>query len=87
VREARAGSITWPSPQPQQPNLPVISRVDQGIALAVRGKGLYSLSANIDKNTLLVGEKATLTVKLSRLSPEFKTPLTVAGTGHRPAAE
>src|SRR5207253_2628779 len=77
VREARAGSITWPSPQPQQPNLPVISRVDQGIALAVRGKGLYSLNASIDKNMLLVGEKATLTVKLSRLSPEFKTPLTV----------
>ena len=36
VREARSASITWPTPAQQ--NVPAVSRLDHGLALAVRGK-------------------------------------------------
>jgi hypothetical protein len=76
VREARAGSITWPV-QPQQ-NIAAISRLDRGIFLAVRHKEApYNLTATIDKATLSQGDKATIAVKLARLWPDFKTPLQV----------
>jgi hypothetical protein len=74
AREARAAGITWPV-QPQQ-NIPTISRLDRSLFLAVRDKAPWALTATIDKATLVQGDKATLTVKLDRLWPDFKQPLT-----------
>jgi hypothetical protein len=78
VREARAASIVWPTQQGQ--NIPTISRVDRSILLAVRPGAPYSLAASLDKPALVQGEKGMLKVKLARLSPDFKTPLTVQAT-------
>jgi hypothetical protein len=74
VREARAAGIVWPV-VPQQ-GVPAISRLDRSLTLAVRDKPPFALTPTIDKATLVQGDKATLTVKLARLSPDFKTPLT-----------
>jgi hypothetical protein len=74
VREARPASITWPV-QPQQ-GIPTVSRLDRGLALAVRDKAPFTLAATIDKAALVQGDKATVTVKLARLWPDFKQPLT-----------
>jgi hypothetical protein len=78
VREARSASIVWPI-QPGQ-NIPTISRVDRGLLLAVRPGAPYSLAASLDKPALVQGDKGTLKVKLTRISPDFKTPLTVQAT-------
>jgi hypothetical protein len=75
VREARSASIVWPIPPGQ--NIPTISRVDRSLMLAVRPGAPYTLAASLDKPALVQGEKGTLKVKLTRLSPDFKTPLTV----------
>jgi hypothetical protein len=75
VVEARSGSIVWPVP-PQQ-NITTVSRLDRNLWLAVRGKAPYLLTANIDKATVFQGDKATIKVKLDRLWPEFKSPLTI----------
>src|SRR5262249_25309771 len=69
-REARYASITWPV-QPQQ-NIPTITRLDRNLALAVREKAPYSLVAGIDKATVVLGDKVTIPLKVTRLSPEFK---------------
>jgi hypothetical protein len=74
VREARPAGITWPV-QPQQ-NIPTISRLDRALVLAVREKAPFALTATIDKATLVQGDKATLSVKLARLWPDLKQPLT-----------
>ncbi len=73
VREARAGGITWPV-QPQQ-NIPTISRLDHALVLSVRAKAPFALTATIDKATLVQGSKGTLSVKVARLWPDFKQPL------------
>lgn len=75
VREARSSSIVWPIPPGQ--NIPTLSRVDRSLMLAVRPGAPYSLTANLDKPALVQGEKGTLQVKLTRISADFKTPLTV----------
>ncbi len=75
VREARPAGMVWPIPQGQI--IPTITRVDRSIVLAVRPGAPYSLAANLDKPSLVQGEKGALKVKLTRLSPDFKTPLTV----------
>ncbi len=75
VREARSASIVWPVPPGQ--NLPAISRLDHSLMLAVRPGAPYSLTATLDKPALVQGEKGALKVKLTRISPDFKTPLTV----------
>lgn len=75
VREAQAASIVWPLPQGVA--IPTISRVDRNVMLAVRPGAPYSLAASFDKPALVQGEKGTLNVKLTRHSPDFKTPLTV----------
>jgi hypothetical protein len=75
VRAARPASIVWPLPQGVA--IPTISRVDRSIMLAVRPGAPYSLAANLDKPALVQGEKGTLKVKLTRHSPDFKTPLNV----------
>src|SRR5579884_929713 len=75
VREARPASMVWPIPQEQI--IPSITRMDRSIMLAVRPGAPYSLAANLDKPSLVQGGTGALKVKLTRLSPDFKTPLTV----------
>lgn len=74
VREARPASIVWPVPPGQ--NMPTISRVDRSLMLAVRPGAPYSLALEPDKPAYVQGDKGTLKVKLARISPDFKTPLT-----------
>ncbi len=78
TREVRAGGIVWPV-QPQQ-NIVPISRVERQLCLAVRDKAPYTLTATIDKASVAQGDKAVVSVKLNRVLPEFKTPLTVVAT-------
>jgi len=75
VREARSGSLVWPIP-PGQNVLPPC-RVDRGILLAVRPGAPYSLAVTLDKPALVQGQQGMLKVKLTRISPDSKTPLTV----------
>ncbi len=79
VREARSASITWPV-QPQQ-NIPTQSRLDRSLVLAVRDKAPFGLTATIDKATLLIDpktpDKATVTLKVVRTSPDVKNPLQI----------
>jgi hypothetical protein len=75
TRSARSASIVWPMPQGQ--NIPTISRVDRTLMLAVRPGAPYSLAPTLEKPTIVQGDKGTLKVKLTRISPDFKTPLTV----------
>jgi hypothetical protein len=75
VREARSGSIVWPVQQGQ--NVPTISRVDRNLMLAVRPGAPYSLAVSLDKPALVQGDKGTLTVKVTRISPDFQTALAV----------
>jgi hypothetical protein len=73
VREARPFSITWPVP-PQQ-GIPVIARLDRSLMLAVREQAPFALTAQIDKPAVLQGDKPNLSLKLTRLWPDFKAPL------------
>jgi hypothetical protein len=75
VREARPASITWAVP-PQQ-NIPTITRLERTLALAVRDKAPYGLVCGIDKATVLLGDKVTVPLKLTRHWPEFKSNLQV----------
>jgi hypothetical protein len=83
VREARAGSITWPVPPMQ--NIPTISRLDRNIVLGVRDKAPWTITATIDKPALVQGEKGNLDVKVARLSPDFKNPIQVQALDLPPA--
>jgi hypothetical protein len=73
VHEARPASITLPLPQP----IPAISRLERELVLAVRDKAPFNLSTSVDKSIALQGSKVNLTLKLTRLWPDFKTPLQV----------
>lgn len=79
IREARPASITWPAPQQQ--NVPVISRLDRGLALAVRDGGPHKLSPGQTTLTVAPGAKATLPIKLTR-GPDFKVPVQVTLLGY-----
>ena len=78
TREARAGGIVWPV-QPQQ-NIVPISRLERQSFLAVRDKAPFTLTATIDKPSIAQGDKAVVAVKLNRILPDFKTPLSVMAT-------
>ena len=82
VREVRPASITWPVPPGQ--NIPAMSRLDRQLVLAVRDKPPYNLTATIDKLNILQGDKANLTLKVDRLWPDFKQPLTVITVNQPP---
>lgn len=73
VHEARPASITWPT-QPGQ-NIPLISRLDRQLFVAVREPAPYRVTTTLDKSTLIQGEKANLSLKLARLQPDFKAQL------------
>jgi hypothetical protein len=75
VREARAATITWPTPQQQ--NIAAISRLDRQLVLAVREHAPFNLTTGIDKATASAGDKVTIPVKLQRLAADFKLPVQV----------
>jgi hypothetical protein len=75
VRDARPASISWAVP-PQQ-GIPTITRLDRNLVLAVRDKAPFHLTAQLDKSIVLQGEKFSLTLKLTRHWPDFKTPLQI----------
>lgn len=76
VREARSAVVTWPV-QPQA-NIPTVSRLARGTFLAVRGPAPFGLSATVDKAAVVQGDKATIAVKINRISPDIKQPVAVA---------
>jgi hypothetical protein len=74
VRDARPASITWASQQ----NTPAVARLDFALPLAVRDEAApFRLTATLDKDTALAGDKVTVKVKLERLSPDVKGPVAV----------
>jgi hypothetical protein len=73
VREARPASVTWPV-QPQQ-NIPTLARLDRSLVLAVREQPPFLVTTTLDKATVVQGDKVNLSLKLTRLWPDFKTPL------------
>lgn len=73
VREARPAGVTWPV-QPQA-NIPAVARLDRSLVLAVRGPAPFGLTATLDKAAVVQGDKATLAVKLNRVSPDVKQPV------------
>jgi hypothetical protein len=75
VREARPANITFAVLQPQ--GIPAISRLERNLVLAVREKAPFSFTAAVDQPAIFQGNKANVTLKLNRISPDFKTPLTV----------
>jgi hypothetical protein len=80
VREARSASIIWPNPvqQGQPPNVPTFTRIDRGLALAVRDKGPFGLTAEADKEAVQAGDKVNVKLKVDRYWPDFKATLAVA---------
>lgn len=68
VREARAGCIVWPAPQ----NSMGISRLADGLYLAVRDKGPFRLDVAEKAMTVPVGGQAKVKVLIERFDPEFK---------------
>jgi hypothetical protein len=71
VHEARPASITW-GIQPQQ-NIRTVTRLEQALVLAVRDKVPGKLQATPDKFAVSVGDKVNIPMKLTRVSPEFKS--------------
>jgi hypothetical protein len=75
-REARPAGVVWPPAQPGQV-VPLLTRLDRALVLAVRPGAPYALDATLAKPALVQGDKTDLKVKLNRLWPDFKTPLAV----------
>ena len=75
VRQARPASVTWPV----QPliNIPTVARLDRSLPIAVNDQAPFQLAATLEKDAVLQGEKANVTVKLTRISANFKTPLQI----------
>src|SRR5262249_34929969 len=78
TREARPGGIVWPV-QPQQ-NIATISRAERAVFLAARDRAPWTVTATLDKPSVVQGTNAAVAVKLNRIHPDFKTPLTVQAT-------
>lgn len=75
VRTARAVGTTWPV-QPQQ-NIPTIARLDRQFVLAVRDLPPWRLTLGKDSAVIVHGNKLTIPVKVSRLWPDFKSPVQI----------
>ncbi len=78
-REARAATITWPLPQNQQ--APTVSRLDDGLVLAVTEQGPFSLTTTMTTATVKPGDSITVLVKLARNWADFKAPVQVTIIG------
>jgi hypothetical protein len=76
VREARPATVTWPIQPGQQ--IPTLTRLDRSLVLAVNDQAPFHLSATLDSDAVLQGAKANVTLKLTRLAADFKTPVQVA---------
>ena len=83
VREARAGGVVWPSPQPNQ-QIPLAGRIERSVVLAVRpDKAAWTMTPTIDNAVLMQGEPnkpptaATITVKQARQWADLKLPIAV----------
>jgi hypothetical protein len=74
-REARPATITW-QVQPQQ-NIPTVTRLDRNLMLVVHGKAPFNLSITKDTETVTLGGRVTVPVKLKRLQADFKAPLQI----------
>jgi hypothetical protein len=78
TREARSATITWPTTP--QSNVATVTRLDRQAYLAIRNKAPGKLVASPDKHIVQMGEKVTLNLKLTRISPEFKANFTVTSS-------
>lgn len=76
-REVRAGCLTWPNPN-EPANGPAISRLCRSMALAVR-PGVLSLRVSLPATPLAlpIGGTTNVKLKIERLTPESKVPVTV----------
>jgi hypothetical protein len=68
VREVRSASVSWPV---QAGNQPALSRLDRSLVVAVRERGPFSLTAQVDKVTVHQGEKVDIPLKLERHAKDF----------------
>ncbi len=75
AREARPASVTWPI-QPQV-NIPTVVRLDRSLPIGVNEQAPFHLAATLDKDAVIQGEKANVTVKLTRNWADFKSPLQI----------
>jgi Bacterial pre-peptidase C-terminal domain len=75
VREARPATITWATPQQQ--NVPALSRIDRGLALAVREKAPFAVTPKQDVIKALPGERVSLAFHL-KPQADFKGPVQLA---------
>jgi hypothetical protein len=73
-REARAASVTWPTPQ----NVPPVCRLDHELVLAVRGAAPYLLTAGVEQLTVKQGQRVEVPVTVKRLWPDFKGAVQVS---------
>ncbi len=76
VREARSATITFPG-NPGQVGLPLFSRLDRSLVLAMRDKSAYSVTIGSETAAAPQGDKITLPVKVDRHLADFKTPVSV----------
>jgi hypothetical protein len=75
VRDVRAATIIYPT---QQAGPPLLARLDREMVLAIRGKAPYALVPSQEKIVVPQGGKVNLSLKLNRLSPDFKAAVTVS---------
>jgi hypothetical protein len=68
ARAAQSGVLVWPVPN----GIPAISRLSRSTCLAVRDKGVYTLSTETKELTVPVGGQVDIKVKAQRLLPSFK---------------
>jgi len=82
VREARSASLTWAgATPPQNQNIPLFSRIDRSLVLAVREKAPFALTVAEEKAAAPQGDKVTLALKVQRLLPDLKAPIAVTALG------
>src|SRR5207249_3124651 len=58
-------------------NIPTLVRLDHSLPIAVNEQAPFQLSASLEKDMIVQGDKANVNLKLTRLWADFKTPLQV----------
>jgi hypothetical protein len=74
--EARVAGVVWAPTQPGQ-IVPLLTRLDRALVLAVRPGAPYELATSLAKPAVVQGDKTELKLKLTRLWPDAKTPVVV----------
>jgi hypothetical protein len=77
VREARGATITWPVQQ----NVVALARLDRAVPLAVRDKAPCAVTVDVDKASVLAGDKVTIPLHVKRLWADLKGPVQVTAVG------